>query len=408
VVYEVALMSATETGRQVRMKNGAEREAEIYAAGVKGLKPRVPTRLDVLEQRAKEILKPEAYDYVAGAAGSEDTLRANLEAFRRWRIVPHMLHNVERRDLSIELFGAKLPAPVALAPVGVQGIIHKDAEIATGRAAASLGVPFTLSTVSSRSIEDVAKAMGDATRWFQLYWAQHPAITASLLERAASAGYSAVVVTLDTTILAWRPRDLDHGYLPFLTGEGLANYYSDPVFCAELKCKPGLLEKENRTAAVTLWRSIFSNTRLTWDDIAWLRAHTKLPIILKGIVRGDDAARAVDHGVDGIIVSNHGGRQVDGAVATLEALPAVLEAVGGKFPVLLDSGIRRGADALKALALGARAVLLGRPYVWGLAVAGEDGVRDVIENFVAEFDLTMALSGYTRVSELSPDALVRD
>jgi len=386
------------------MKNGAEREAEIYAAGVKGLKPRVPTRLDVLEQRAKEVLKPEAYDYVAGAAGSEDTLRANLEAFRRWRIVPHMLHNVERRDLSIELFGSKLPAPVALAPVGVQGIIHKDAEIATGRAAASLGVPFTLSTVSSRSIEDVAKAMGDATRWFQLYWAQHPEITASLLERAERAGYSALVVTLDTTILAWRPRDLDHGYLPFLTAEGLANYYSDPVFCAELKCKP----EENRTAAITLWRNIFSNTRLTWDDIAWLRAHTKLPIILKGIVRGDDAARAVDHGVDGIVVSNHGGRQVDGAVATLEALPGVLEAVGGRFPVLLDSGIRRGADALKALALGARAVLLGRPYVWGLAVAGEDGVRDVIENFVAEFDLTMALSGYTRVSELSPDALVRD
>lgn len=397
-------MSATEIGRQVRMKNGAEREAEIYAAGVKGLKPRVPTRLDVLEQRAKEVLKPEAYDYVAGAAGSEDTLRANLEAFRRWRIVPHMLHNVERRDLSIELFGSKLPAPVALAPVGVQGIIHKDAEIATGRAAASLGVPFTLSTVSSRSIEDVAKAMGDATRWFQLYWAQHPEITASLLERAERAGYSALVVTLDTTILAWRPRDLDHGYLPFLTAEGLANYYSDPVFCAELKCKP----EENRTAAITLWRNIFSNTRLTWDDIAWLRAHTKLPIILKGIVRGDDAARAVDHGVDGIVVSNHGGRQVDGAVATLEALPGVLEAVGGRFPVLLDSGIRRGADALKALALGARAVLLGRPYVWGLAVAGEDGVRDVIENFVAEFDLTMALSGYTRVSELSPDALVRD
>lgn len=401
-------VSKQSAGLQGKLKNGAERQAEIYAAGVKGLKPRIPTRLDVLEQRAKEVLKPEAYDYVAGAAGSEDTYRANLEAFRRWRIVPHMLHNVERRDHSIELFGAKLPAPVALAPVGVQGIIHKDAELGSGRAAASLGVPFTLSTVSSRSIEDVAKAMGDSTRWFQLYWARHPEITASFLERAERAGYSAVLVTLDTTILAWRPRDLDHGYLPFLTAEGLANYYSDPVFCAELKCKPGVLEKDNRTAAITLWKSIFSNTRLTWDDIAWLRSKTRLPIVLKGIVRGDDAARALDHGVDGILVSNHGGRQVDGAIATLEALPGVLEAVAGRLPVLLDSGIRRGADAVKALALGARAVLLGRPYIYGLAVAGEDGVREVVENFAADFDLTMALSGYTRVSELSPEALVRD
>jgi lactate 2-monooxygenase len=397
-------VSKQAVGLQSKLKNGAERQGEIYVAGIKGLKPRVPTRLDVLEQRAKEVLKPEAYDYVAGSAGSEDTYRANLEAFRRWRIVPHMLRNVEYRDHGIELFGAKLPAPVALAPVGVQGIIHKDAELATGRAAASLGVPFTLSTVSSRSIEDVAKAMGDATRWFQLYWAQHPEITASLIARAERAGYTALVVTLDTTILAWRPRDLDHAFLPFLTAEGLANYYSDPVFCAELKCKP----EENRTAAVTLWKNIFSNTRLTWDDIAWLRSKTKLPIILKGIVRGDDAARALDHGVDGILVSNHGGRQVDGAIATLEALPNVLEAVAGKMPVLMDSGIRRGADALKALALGAKAVLLGRPYIYGLAIAGEDGVREVIENFIADFDLTMALSGYTRVSELSPEALVRD
>jgi isopentenyl diphosphate isomerase/L-lactate dehydrogenase-like FMN-dependent dehydrogenase len=390
--------------QSARLKTGSERQGEIYVAGTKGLKPRIPTRLEVWEQRAKEVLKPEAYDYVAGGAGGEDTMRANLEAFRRWRIAPHMLRNVSERDLSIELLGMKLPAPVLLAPVGVQGIIHKDAEVATGKAAAALGVPFTISTVSSRSLEEVAKAMGDAPRWFQLYWARHPEITASLLGRAEKAGYGAVVVTLDTTMLAWRPRDLDHAYLPFLYADGLANYYTDPAFCAELKCKP----EENRTAAVTLWRNIFSNTRLTWEDLAWLRAHTRLPILLKGILRGEDAARALDSGVDGIIVSNHGGRQVDGATASLEALPGVLEAVGGKVPVLMDSGIRRGADALKALALGARAVLLGRLYMWGLAIAGEDGVREVVENFIADFDLTMALSGYTRVSELSPDALVRD
>ena len=398
-------MSSADVSKQsARLKSGTERQGEIYVAGTKGLKPRIPTRLEVLEQRAKEVLKPEAYDYVAGGAGGEDTMRANLEAFRRWRIAPHMLRNVSERDLSIELLGMKLPAPVLLAPVGVQGIIHKDAEVATGKAAAALGVPFTISTVSSRSMEEVAKAMGDAPRWFQLYWARHPEITASLLVRAEKAGYGAVVVTLDTAMLAWRPRDLDHGYLPFLYADGLANYYTDPAFCAELKMKP----EENRTAAVTLWRNIFSNTKLTWEDLAWLRAHTRLPILLKGILRGEDAARALDHGVDGIIVSNHGGRQVDGATASLEALPGVLEAVGGKVPVLVDSGIRRGADALKALALGARAVLLGRLYMWGLAIAGEDGVREVVENFIADFDLTMALSGYTRVSELSPDSLVRD
>ncbi len=398
------MSSADVTRQTARLKSGPERQGEIYLAGTKGLKPRIPTRLEVLEQRAKEILKPEAFDYVAGGAGGEDTMRANLEAFRRWRIVPRMLRNVEQRDLSIDLLGQRLPAPVVLAPIGVQGILHKDAEIATAKAAAALAIPFTLSTVSSRPMEDVAKAMGDAPRWFQLYWGRNPEVTQSFLQRAERSGYSALVVTLDTSMLAWRPRDLDHAYLPFLYTDGLANYLTDPVFGAELKVKP----EENRTAVVTLWRNIFSNTKLTWDDIAWLRGQTKLPILLKGIQSGEDASRALDHGVQGLIVSNHGGRQVDGAVASLEALPGVLEAIGGKVPVIFDSGIRRGADALKALARGAKAVQLGRPYVYGLAVAGEDGVREVVEDFVADFDLTMALSGYKNVSELSPDSLGRD
>ncbi len=397
-------MSSADVAKQsARLKNGLERQGEIYANGMKGLKPRIPSRLDVLEQRAKEVLKPEAYDYVAGGAGSEDTMRANLEAFRHWRIVPRMLRNVSQRDLTIELFGQSLPMPLLLAPIGVQGIIHKEAEVAVGRAAASLGVPFTLSTVSSRSIEEVAKAMGDAPRWFQLYWGRNPDVAASFISRAENAGYSALVVTLDTNILAWRPRDLDHAYLPFLYADGLANYLTDPAFCSQLPGKP----EENKTAAVMLWRNIFSNPALTWDDLRWLRARTKLPIVLKGIVHADDAAHAIDAGMDGIIVSNHGGRQVDGALAALEALPAVIERVSGRVPVLFDSGIRRGADAVKALALGAAAVLLGRPYVWGLAVAGEDGVREVIENFAADLDLTFALSGYTRPGELDRSCLVR-
>lgn len=382
---------------------GLERELEIYRLGVAAKKLSIPASLSLLEQKAKELLEPSAYDYVAGAAGGEDTMRANLEAFYRWRIVPRMLRNVSVTDMSVELLGAKLPAPILLGPVGVQGIIRREAEVATGRAAAGLGLPFVLSTVSSQPIEKVAQAMGAGPRWFQLYWGKNPELTASMLQRAGRAGYSALVVTLDTSMLGWRERDLQRGYLPFLSGEGLSNYFTDPVFRAALREAP----ETNPAEAVRLWITIFTNTSLTWNDLGFLRQHTKLPILLKGILHGDDAARAIDCGVDGVIVSNHGGRQVDGGIAALEALPTVVKAVGGKVPVLFDSGIRRGADIIKALALGARAVLVARLYIWGLAVAGEDGVRDAILNLLADFDLSMALSGFTSPGDLSVDALQR-
>ncbi len=374
---------------------------QIYLAGLAGERPPVPVSLALLEQRAKEVLAPEAYDYVAGGAGGEETVRANLEAFTRWRIVPRMLRNVSQRDLSVELLGLPLPAPVLLGPVGVQSIIHAEAEIAVARAAASLGVPFVLSTAGSRTIEQVAEAMGDALRWFQLYWSKDPDLTASMVSRAERAGYSAIVVALDTQMLAWRERDLQQAYLPFLRGEGLANYFSDPVFRSKLAKPP----EEDPVSAIRYWASIYSNTALTWDDLGFLRQHTRLPILLKGVLHRDDAARAVDCGVDGLIVSNHGGRQVDGAIAALDALPGVVEVVKGRIPVLFDSGIRRGSDALKAMALGARAVLLGRPYLWGLAVAGEQGVREVVLNFLADLDLTLGLSGYCSCRELDPSAL---
>ncbi|MHB8411481.1 MAG: lactate 2-monooxygenase [Candidatus Acidiferrales bacterium] len=380
---------------------GLERELEIYQLGLTGRKPSVPVTLSLLEQKAKEILEPRAYDYVAGGAGGENTMRANLEAFYRWRIVPRMLRNVSARDLSVELLGAKLPAPVLLGPVGVQGIIHCDAEVATGRAAAALGLPFVLSTVSSRTMEDVAEAMGEGPRWFQLYWGKNPELTASMLERAERAGYTALVVTLDTSMLGWRERDLERGYLPFLLCEGLANYFSDPVFRAALRQPP----EKDPAEAVRLWASIFTNNALTWEDLAFLRQHTKLPIILKGILHHEDAARAVDCGVEGVIVSNHGGRQVDGGIAALDALPGVVRAVNGKIPVLFDSGIRRGADIMKALALGAQAVLIARLYIWGLAAAGETGVHDAVVNLLADFDLSMALSGFTTPRELTAAAL---
>ena len=384
--------------------SGIERQLEIYQSGLKGAKAAVPVSPVLLEQKAREVLEPRAYDYVAGAAGGEQTARANLEAFYRWRIVPRMLRDVSQRDLSIELLGRTLPAPVLLAPVGVQGIIHAEAELATARAAASLGIPSVLSTLSSRPLEPVAQACGDAPRWFQLYWTTHPEVTASLLRRAEAAGYSALVVTLDTAILGWRERDLQHSYLPFLQAEGLANFFTDPVFRSLLPRPP----QEDPVAAVRLWAGICSNTTLTWNDLSFLRGHTRLPILLKGVLHAEDGQRALDAGMDGLIVSNHGGRQVDGAIAALDALPAVVRAVNRRIPVLFDSGIRRGADAIKALALGARAVLLGRLYIWGLALGGEMGVREVLLNFLADLDLTFALSGYRSCRELDETALARD
>jgi len=297
-----------------------------------------------------------------------------------------------------------LPAPILLGPIGVQEIVHDEADVASARAAASLGLPFVLSTMSSRTIEEVAQAaakVAESPRWFQLYWGKNPDVTASMLQRAERAGYSALVVTLDTHSLGWRERDLHHGYLPFLQGQGLTNYFSDPVFRGLLPQPP----EQNPMAAIQLWGSLFSNPALTWKDIGFLRQHTRVPIILKGILHANDAARAVDAGVDSLIVSNHGGRQVDGTIGALDALPGVVREVHGRVPVLFDSGIRRGADIFKALALGARAVLLGRLYTWGLAVAGEEGVRDVLLNLVADLDLTMALSGYPCCRELDASVL---
>ncbi len=375
---------------------------EIYAYGLGGQTPTLPLSAAELEARAREQLSVEAFGYVAGGAGSELTMAANLSAFARHQIVPRMLRDVSERKLKTTLLGTPMAAPVLLAPIGVQSIVHPDAELAVGRAAAAHGLPAILSTAGSHSIEDVADAMGSsASRWFQLYWPRDRDLAASFVARAGDAGYEAIVVTLDTWLLGWRPRDLSNGYLPFLKGEGVATYLSDPVFRAALERPP----EEDLGPAIGHWAYQFANPRVTWADLAWLREQTKLPIVLKGILHADDAHLALDAGVDGLIVSNHGGRQVDGSIGALDALPGVRAAVGEDFPVLFDSGIRTGADIFKALALGADAVCIGRPYMWGLGLDGQAGVEFVLRCLLAELDLTLALSGYTDVAQVDRSAL---
>lgn len=341
---------------------------------------------------------------MAGAAGSEATARANRAAFDRWRIVPRMLRDVAERDLSVTVLGTAMPSPVLLAPIGVQSILHPDGELAVARAAATEGLTMVLSTAASYNIEDVADANGDGARWYQLYWPKDRELAISFLERARAAGYTALVVTLDTFTMAWRPRDLDQAYLPFLKGSGVANYFSDPVF---QKAVGGPVTGANRDTALLHWVANFGNPSLTWDDLIFLREHWDGPIALKGIQHPDDARQAVDAGMDGVIVSNHGGRQVDGAIASLDALPGVVDAVRDQATVLFDSGIRTGSDIAKALALGAKAVLVARPYAYGLALGGQAGVQHVLRCLQAELELTMALSGVRRPDDLTPDILVR-
>ena len=376
---------------------------EIYLTGLADELPKFPIDFRSLEAKAMEVMSAEAFGYVAGSAGLERTETANRAAFDKWRIVPRFLRNVGERDLSSTVLDTPFPAPVALAPVGVQGIVHPEAELAVARAAKSLGVPMVLSTVSSYRMEQVAEAGGDSPRWFQLYWPRDREVASSFIGRAKAAGFTALVVTLDTFILAWRPRDLSAAYLPFLTRMGLANYESDPAFVAGLPGPPD----EHPDASVLHWASMFGDPTKTWDDLRWLRDQWDGPIVLKGVLHPDDAVTAADAGIDGLVVSNHGGRQIDGEIASLEALPAIVDAVGDRMTVLFDSGIRTGSDVMKAVALGASGVFLGRPYVYGLGVGGEDGVRHVLRSLLAELDLSMALAGLASIDELNPSVLRR-
>ena len=431
LLAEVVIAPNLHDVRPINMV-GPLRQRDIFLAGISGRRPRVPIASDSLERAVRRRLAPAAFAYLAGGAGVEDTMRANRDAFGRWRIVPRVLRGAAERDLSITLFGATLPAPLLLAPIGVLDLAHRDADLAVARAAAACGVPFIFSNQASVPMERCAAVMGQAPRWFQLYWSMSDALVESFVSRAERCGCHAIVLTLDTTMLGWRPRDLDLAYLPFLRGRGIAQYTSDPVFQRELATTaeasagagprraptlsaiaalaelisryPGAFAKKLRSGeprrAVRRFVATYSRPSLTWDDLGRLRAMTRLPLILKGVLHPDDARHALDAGADGIIVSNHGGRQIDGAIGALDALPDVVEAIGGRVPVLFDSGIRTGADVFRALALGAAAVCLGRPYAFGLALAGEAGVREVIQNLLAEFDLTMGLAGCRAIADV--------
>ena len=383
------------------MTDFADYYREIYARGLGGETPSIPVSVAELEQRAAEAMEERAAGYVFAGAGGEATIDANREAFARRRIVPRMLRDVAERDLSTSVLGTEMQAPLMLAPIGVQKIVHEDGELATARAAAALGVPMIASTASHFSLEEIAEAGGEGPRWFQLYWPNDRELAKSFVERAGAAGYGAIVLTVDTFIPGWKSRDLQQAWLPFLNGMGVANYFQDPVFRAGLEKTP----EEDPGMATGHFLSVQANPSLTWDDLGWLRERTSLPILVKGIQHTDDAREAVRRGVDGIVVSNHGGRQVDGAIGSLDALAPIAEAVGDELAVLFDSGVRGGADAIKALALGADAVCLGRPYIWGLALEGQAGVEAVLKMVLAELDLTMALCGYTRPDQLGPDAL---
>lgn len=419
-------------------------QSAVYRAGIGGVRPAVPTTPDALEAAARRKLPPEAFAYLAGGAGAEHTMAANQAAFARWQVIPRILRDVSERDLSIELLGRRRSTPLLLSPLGVMELAHPDADVAVGRAAAALDVPYILSNQASRPMEEVAAAMGDRARWFQLYWSSSDELNASFLARAEACGCEAIVITLDTHLLGWRTRDLDLAFLPFTRGQGIAQYTSDPVFAdlvrervrrggsdpsapvrvnaksiaaafgiaragAGTPLAPGGFGEAMRSplprAAVETFLDVFSDASLTWESLAKLRNWTDLPVLLKGVLHPDDAERAIDAGMDGIVVSNHGGRQVDRSTATIDVLPGIVERVAGRVPVIVDSGVRGGADVCIALALGATAVGLGRPYAYGLAAAGATGVGEVVRNVIAEFDLTLGLSGHTSPADLTPAAL---
>ncbi|KAK4499354.1 hypothetical protein PRZ48_009867 [Zasmidium cellare] len=404
---------AYRTKEGVKAPDPVAYEQKIYKRGLEYERPPFTFQSLKWEEQAQDRMSAESKGYVVGNAGTGETARKNREAFAKWSIVPsRLVKTKELPNLSTQvkrISEQRLPFPIAVAPVGVQRIFNPDGEVASAKAAAREGVPYTMSTASSTSIEDVATANGDGVRWYQLYWPanEHNDITASLLSRAKKAGFSALFVTLDTYILGWRPSDMDNGYNPFLRSDniGVAIGFSDPVFRAQFKSKHGVeIEEKIHDAAAEWTQTVFPGFSHSWEDIKFLKEHWDGPIVLKGIQTVADAQKCVELGLQGIVVSNHGGRQVDGGVSSLKVLPRIVDAVGGKLDIFFDSGIRCGADIAKAMALGAQGCLIGRPYVYGLALGGQEGVSHVLKSLLGDFELTLHLAG---IQSASPEHLNR-
>jgi lactate 2-monooxygenase len=415
-----------------------DRQRLIYGNGLSGKRPVIPFRAHALRERAREKMSEKAWAYIDGGAGNEDSIAANAAAFSKVAIIPRMMRPNETADFSTSLLGMKLSFPLLLAPIGALDLICPSADRMVARACRDTGVPFIFSNQAGTPMEVCAAEMGDTPRWFQLYWSKSDDLVLSFVRRAEACGCRAIVLTVDTTLLGWRTRDLALAYLPFLRGLGIAQYTSDPVFMDLLHQKklppaagaprpaitpatianllrqkshyPGGLWKnlfsKEPLEAVRLFTNIYSNPALSWDKVIWLRQQTQLPILIKGILCAEDATHAAACGANGVIISNHGGRQVDGAIPTLDALGAIRKALPRPFPVILDSGIRSGSDMLKALALGADAVLLGRPYAYGLGIKGQEGVKEVIMNLLNDFELTARLAGCRNPGEIHQDLLL--
>ena len=406
----------------------------IYRAGLYGRRPHVPVNSTALYDAAAKKMSSRARGYINGSAGTEATAAANRTAFDRWQLVPRMATPVTVRDTSVTLFGQQLDSPFVLAPIGVAEMVHQQADIATAEAAATTATPMTVSTQASVPMEQIADRLAGTPWYYQLYWGSSDEVAFSMVRRAEAAGASAIVVTLDTFMLGWRTQDLDNGFLPFAHGMGIGQYTSDPEFAKLVEARvqatsskesgnearptlaavralmnmsrryPGSLRQNLRSpyprAAVETFLEIFSRTDLGWTELARLRDITDLPIVIKGIQHADDARQAQRLGFDALWISNHGGRQLDGAIPSLDALIDVREAVGAEMPLIFDSGVRTAADAMKALALGASAVAIGRPYLYGLALDGAAGVSSVLDYFAAELDISLGLMGVADIADL--------
>jgi lactate 2-monooxygenase len=374
------------------------RQEEVLRSSTESL----PKTINAWEQFAKERLPRNSYDYIVRGSGEENTLRANRSVFNDWTVIPRVLKTVTNRDKSIHLLGKTYPTPLLFSPIGVQKIVHPNGELESSKVAAEFGIPFILSTAASCSMDEVAANIGDSPKWFQVYYSKNKEVSKSQIQRAEALGYEALVITVDTVLLGLREYDVENNYSPLKEGMGSGNYISDPVFNELLHAK-GLSGKEG---AIKFQMEIFENPSLSWDDIIEIKSFTNLPIFLKGVMHKDDALTAVSLGIDGLIVSNHGGRQLDHCISSLEALVNICEAVGGKIPVLFDSGIRRGTDIVKAMAIGATAVLIGRPYLYGM-VAGQEGIRTVLQQILRELDVTMALAGIDDIKTIDDSILLK-